>query len=146
MNNVLAITPVLKGTIVAPLGIDMPRLISEFDTVSRVREENINVNRARLQDIFLRRYFGKYEFVLLVDSDVSIKPGSLEALMSAWRPGTAPCINTKGFEGPHVVTACALVHRLDYKDVKYLDKPGECQCLKLPNPFYVDGVEGTETR
>lgn len=141
---VIAVTPVAPGTVLAPFSLGIPRLVSELAPSVSVRERNININRARLQKMFMREQFGKYEFVLLLDSDVVVDPEVLDKLMAAWKPGTTPCANTKGAETDHVVASCALIHRNDYADIDYLDKPGECQCLKVPNPFYVDGAVGRE--
>lgn len=141
---VIALTPVAPGTVLAPFSLNIPRLVSELAPSVKGRERNININRARLQEMFLREHFGKYEFVLLLDSDVIVGPEALEAMMAAWKPGTTPCVMTKGKAGDHVCAACALIHRSDYAEVDYLANPYECQCMKLPNPFYIDYEGGTE--
>ena len=138
----IALTPILPGTILQPLPI--PRVVSEMAAIVAGREVNINMNRAKLQHLWLEHYYPLYEFALLIDSDVIMPSGGIDALMKAWKPGTTPCIKTKGVPTGHVVTACALIHRDDYRNVNYLERPFECQCLKLPKPFYIDNIVGKE--
>jgi hypothetical protein len=145
MHNIIILTPVAPGTIIAPCSLPYPRLISELAPSVALRECNININRARLQRMFMTQHYNKYDFVLLMDSDVVVPPNAGDELLSKWKPGTTPCINTKGNTIDHVVTSCALVARTDYARVNYLEKLNECQCLKLPNPFYLDGIVGYET-
>ncbi len=141
---VIALTPIAPGTVLAPFTLGVPRLVSELAPSVKVREANINLNRARLQEMFVRRLFPKYEFVLLLDSDVIVGRGVLDKLMVAWKPGTTPCAITKGDTEGHVVCACALIHRTDYEKVDYLSDLYRCQCTKLPNPFYVPDAIGEE--
>ena len=108
-------------------------------------EVNINMNRARLQRLFVAKHFQDFELVLLLDSDVEVTRETVEMLVNAWKPGTTPCANTKGHVGTHVVASCALVGRMDYAEIDYLARPYECQCKKVPNPFYVEGAIGRET-
>lgn len=142
MDKVIALTPIAPGTMLAPFSLGIPRLVSELAPSVRGRERNINMNRARLQAMYMHGYFNRFEFVLLLDSDVVITPDILDKLMEAWKPGTTPCAYTKGHETSHVCAACALVHRTDFAEINYLDKPFECQCTKVPKPFYVQGTEG----
>ena len=140
----IALTPVAPGAILAPFTLGIPRMVSELAPMpSGVREIDININRHRLQRKFLslRRDF---DFVLLIDSDVVITPDVLPALLASWKPGTTPCINTKGATTGHIITSCALVSVEDYSAINYLDRPDVCQCLKLPNPFYLEGYSGRE--
>lgn len=145
MADVIALTPVAPCTVLAPYGLGFPRLVSELAPSVKVRERNINLNRARLQEMFLRSLFPRYEFVLLLDSDVVVSRETVDMLLKAWTAGTTPCANTKGTHGGHVVCSCALMHRSDYEKVDYLTNLSECQCLKLPSPFYVEGARGYET-
>lgn len=144
--NVIALTPVVLGTVLAPFSLGIPRLVSELEPMGLNREVNINANRMRLQNIFRDNRFRKYDMVLLMDSDVVIDLDAFDRLVSAWKSGTTACANTKGSFKGHVVTSCALLHRLDYLRVDYCTEPKKCQCSKLPHPFYVDGAVGTEVR
>lgn len=143
-SSVIALTPIAPGAILAPFTLGIPRMVSEMAPCgSGNREIDININRHRLQRKFLsnRRSF---DFVLLIDSDVEVGPEALDALLGAWKPCTTPCINTKGGPTNHIITSCALVSVEDYGKVNYLSEPGVCQCCKLPNPFYIEGIEGKE--
>lgn len=143
-SEILVLTPTAPGTILAPYSLGLPRLVSELAPSVKIRERNININRARLQQIFVARYFTKYEYVLLLDSDVVVSRETVDMLLKAWKLGTTPCALTKGLCEGHVVCACSLVHRADYEKVDYLSDLSQCQCMKLPNPFYVDGAIGYE--
>lgn len=81
-----------------------------------------------------------------MDSDVIIYPRDLDLLIENWKPETTPCIRTKPVNSGHIVTSCALVGVTDYVKVKYLENVGQCQCCKLPNPFYIEGTEGKEVK
>lgn len=143
--NILAVTPIRPGTIIAPCNLGkIPRLISELVPVHGAREVNININRARLQKMFVEKYFGLYDFVLLLDSDVAVDFQTVQLLVDAWKPGTVPCTNTKGIQTDHVVASCALISRADYRNVDYVTNPYTCQCMKLPNTFYVKGALAKE--
>ena len=141
---VLVVTPIAPGTVLAPYSLGLPRLVSELAPSVRCRELNININRARLQRMFMGDYFPLYEFVLLLDSDVVVTRETVDMLEKAWKPCTTPCANTKGHETDHVVASCALIHRTDYSRIDYLSNIYECQCKKVPSPFYVDGAIGSE--
>lgn len=140
----MALTPIAPGTILAPCELGLPRLVSELAPSVQGRERNINLNRARLQELFMRKYFPRYEFVLLLDSDVVVTRAVFDKLVAAWAPGTTPCAITKGDTKGHVVCACALIHRADYAKVDYLSDMLQCQCMKLPSPFYVEGAIAEE--
>ena len=59
----------------------------------------------------------------------------------AVKPGTTACLQTKKYrEEEHVCAACACIYMEDYLSVDYLDNIKECQCKKVPNPFYVVGA------
>lgn len=145
-ESVVILTPVTPGTVMAPCALGFPRIVSEQAASVACREVNINMNRARLQDMFITGYFKDYEFVLLLDSDVEVSRDTVDMLVKAWKPGTTPCANTKGHVGAHVVASCALIHRKDYMAIDYMEKPYECQCKKVPNPFYVEGAVGRENK
>lgn len=141
---VIVLTPITPGTILAPYDLGLPRLVSELPPSVQGRERNININRARLQEMFLRKCFPKYEYVLLLDSDVVVHRDVVDKLLAAWAPGATPCAITKGDTEGHVVCACALIHRADYAKVDYLSDMLQCQCMKLPSPFYVEGAIAEE--
>lgn len=142
--QVLAATPLVPGGILAPFTLGIPRVVSEFaPTCHTTRERDINVNRHRLQG-FVLRHKRDFEFVLLLDSDVVIGEDALHALLNAWKPGTTPCVNTKGVPTGHVIAACALISMEDYAKIDYLQDAELCQCLKVPKPFYIDGYKGNE--
>ena len=147
--NIVILTPIPSNVVVPPLKLNHPRVFSSVSPFHVCREVNINASRARLQEYFRKNLYRDYEFVLLMDSDVEIGQAALDVLLKAWRNGTTPCVNTKGVspkETGHVVASCALLSREDYMEVDFMRNPYECQCLKLPNPFYVEGVAGTEIK
>ena len=144
--DVIVVTPICPGTILAPYSLGYPRLISEMSPIAAARERSINTNRARLQRMFVSKYFCDYELVLLLDSDVIVTKETVDKLIAAWKPGLVPCANTKGCETDHVVASCALIGRKDYSEIDYLKDPDICQCKKLQNSFYVDGAVGYEVR
>ena len=143
--KILCLTPVAPSTVLAPYSLGLPRLISELAPIRAAgREANINMNRARLQSLFIKaNHLHEYSHVLLMDSDVVIDVDALEALKAAWKTETTPCIRTKQGDS-HVVTSCALVGVSDYLKINYLDNINQCQCWKLPKPFYVEGFKGEE--
>lgn len=143
--EVMVLTPTTPGAVLAPYTLGFPRMVSEQAPSVTCREVNINMNRARLQRLFVAKHFQDFELVLLLDSDVEVTRETVEMLVKAWKPGTTPCANTKGHVGTHVVASCALVGRRDYAEIDYLARPYECQCKKVPNPFYVEGAIGRET-
>ena len=145
VRNILALTPIASGRLLAPYTLGLPRVVSELAPLPGVlREVNININRARLQGFFRRLYWDKFDYVLLLDSDVIVGEEIVERLLGSWKIGSAPCVRTKEKEGGHVVAACCLLHKLDYDKISYMEKPNICQCRKIPNTFYVDGVRGCE--
>lgn len=108
-----------------------------------MREVEVNINRHRLQG-FVLSHRRDYDYVLLLDSDVIIGSDAVEKLMDAWQLGTTPCINTKGMPTGHVIASCALISMEDYAGIDYLKDAELCQCLKVPNPFYIDYEGGIE--
>jgi hypothetical protein len=112
--------------------------------VAMEREVNINVNRARLQSIYRNKLYSKYKFVYLIDSDVVVTKETLAQLADAWKQGTTPCALTKQSASGHTVCSCCYMAGVDYLKVDYMGAPRECQCYKLPNPFYVQGCVGEE--
>lgn len=149
---ILIITPIKPGAMIAPCTLPYPRLVAGVEPKHKVREVNINLSRSYCQEEFLKHWFHQYEFVLLMDADVVIDPDVVGKLLVAWKEHTTPCANTKSgafnqanpYHGP--VTSCALIHRADYERVDYLEKLAECQCHKLPKPFYVEGARGYESK
>ena len=155
-NNIMILTPLISGTVIAPCELPYPRLVAGVGCDGLgVREMRINVSRATLQKNFLKKFYHKFEFVLLLDSDVVIEPWIVDKLLGAWKQGLVPCANTKSgafnqanpCHGP--VTSCALIHRADYEKMDYLENLCECQCIKLGRKFktfYVDDCRGYETK
>ena len=150
---IMIVTPVAPATVVAPCGLPYPRLIAGVEPKHKVREVNINLSRSYCQSEFLKHFFHKFEFVLLMDADVVIKPGIVDKLLNAWKQGLVPCANTKGNASVNpehgAVTSCALIHRADYEKVDYLGNLGLCQCRILNNrfhTFYVKDAYGYEVK
>lgn len=143
--KILAITPISPGDILQPLVI-YPRLVSELSPIHICREVNININRSRLQTRFITSLYNAYEWVLLIDSDVSVSEDTLRKLEEYAEIGKTACVKTKSGLTDHVITSCALIHKSDYQRVNYLDNPFVCQCHKLPNPFYVEGLSAEEIK
>lgn len=128
----------------APYTLGLPRVISELaPSFHSMREVEININRHRLQG-FVLSHRREYDHVLLLDADVIIGVDAVEKLMAAWKPGTTPCINTKGMSTGHVIASCALISMNDYVEIDYLQNADICQCTKVPNPFYINYEGGTE--
>lgn len=144
--NAIILTPIAKGAIIPSGDFGFPRVFSELEPISPIREVNINANRSKLQDIYRRTYSIEFPFVFLIDSDVVVTKPQLEKLVENYRTGTTPCIRTKPTETSHVIGACCYLNGKDYININYLEHPDLCQCKKLPNPFYIDGVHATEIR
>ena len=146
LRKIIAATPVSPGGILAPFTLGLPRVVSELaPSFHATREREININRHRLQG-FVLSHRREYEFVLLLDADVVVGPEILDRLMAAWKPGTTPCVNTKGeCKTGHVIASCALISMEDYANIDYLKDAEICQCLKVPNPFYIEYEGGIET-
>lgn len=142
--DAVILTPIASGTVVPPGDLGFPRVFSECAAVDMAREINININRDRLQGIYRSRLYSKYKFVYLIDSDVVVSKEDLEQLASAWKQGTTPCILTKPSASGHVVCSCCFMAGVDYLTVDYMSNPRQCQCYKLPSPFYVEGLKGSE--
>ena len=143
MRDALVITPIPDLAIVPPVLLKYRRIFSAVVPFSSSREVNINASRAKLQDV-VRRLSTRPEWVILMDADVKVSCGAINALFEAWREGSTPCIDTKEKRDGHVVTACALMRTEDYLKVDYMANPYECQCKKLPNPFYIENFKGKE--
>ena len=146
ISKVIAATPIPPGGVLAPFTLGIPRVVSEVaPSFHTTREREININRHRLQG-FVLHHRREYDFVLLLDADVVVGPEILDRLMDAWKPGTTPCVNTKGeCKTGHVIASCALISMEDYANIDYLKDAELCQCLKVPNPFYIDYEGGIET-
>ena len=144
IRKIIAATPIPPGGILAPFTLGIPRIVSELaPSFHAMREVEVNINRHRLQG-FVLSHRRDYDYVLLLDSDVIIGSDAVEKLMDAWQPGTTPCINTKGMPTGHVIASCALISMEDYAGIDYLKDAELCQCLKVPNPFYIDYEGGIE--
>lgn len=145
LRKIIVATPIPPGGILAPYTLGLPRVVSELaPSFHSMREVEININRHRLQ-FFVLQHRREYDYVLLLDADVKVGADAVEKLMAAWEPGTTPCINTKGMSTGHVIASCALISMDDYSRIDYLKEARICQCLKVPNPFYIDYKGGNET-
>lgn len=142
--DAIILTPIAPGTIIPPTDLGFPRVFSEMGPVAMEREVNINVNRARLQSIYRNKLYSKYKFVYLIDSDVVVTHEDLVRLADVWKQGSTPCILTKQSASGHVVCSCCFMCGSDYLKVDYMNNPRQCQCYKLPNPYYVEGLKGSE--
>lgn len=145
-SNTLVITPISKGEILAPFSLGLPRLVCSVDVGWLPREHRINMARSLCQKTFKSGYLKDYEWVLLMDSDVVVDKVCFEKLKQSACQGKTACADTKCVKTGHVVCSCAMLRVDDYIKVDYLDKPNVCQCLKLPNPFYVEGAVGYERK
>ena len=151
-SDIMVVTPCSPGTVLAPCPLPLPRLVYAQDYMYiPVREQRINLNRHQCQQLFCRRYFHRYEFVLLMDSDVVVTEEAVSRLLDEWKAGTVPCIDTKRtgkIDPDHgAVTSCALIHRADYEKVDYLGNIDKCQCRilgSLFHTFYVKDYSGFE--
>lgn len=128
--------------------------ISEYDTLIITslpdsytdRQLSINRNWRRLQETIhddLPKY-AKYNFVLLLDSDVVIPEGSIKILESYAKKGTTPCIDTHEGKGGHIITSCALVELYDFLKLDY--SKSCCPCGLMQNQFYISEVKGYEIK
>lgn len=145
MFKILVVTPVKPGTILAPYTLGLPRIVSEMAPVNANREVSININRAKLQyTVRNSRACSDYTHVLLLDSDVVVSAECIEKLCTAWKDGSTACALTKEKKGGHVISSCGLLSMEDYLSIDYFDKMAECQCTKVPSPFYVEGAVGSE--
>lgn len=145
LHSIIAATPIPPGGLLAPFTLGIPRVVSELaPSFHTTREREININRHRLQG-FVLQHRREFEYVLLLDSDVKAGPDILDKLMDAWKPGTTPCINTKGCKTGHVIASCALISMEDYANIDYLKDAELCQCLKVPHPFYIEYEGGIES-
>lgn len=153
-SGIMVVTPCSPGTVLAPCPLPLPRLVYAQDyPYIPVREHRINLNRYQCQQLFCRLYFHRYEYVLLMDSDVVVPEEAVYRLLDEWKAGTVPCIDTKCTgkidPGHGVVTSCALLHRADYEKVDYLANLDKCQCRilgSLFHTFYVKDCSGFEVR
>ena len=145
--HVLAVTPIKPGTILAPFDLGIERFVSEMSPFGETREASINMNRQRLQSMVRRVYaMRQISHILLLDSDVVATKEIFELLKKAWKPGYTACANTKGGATTHVLASFALIGVNDYLNIDYLTNINQCQCQKVPNPFYVEGAATTEIR
>lgn len=138
--NALVVTPLLEGSLLNSCG-ELPRLVRSERPVTNHREASINLQRHELQRIVRGLYRKRFEKVFLIDADVVVTEESLQKLYDAVKPGTTACLQTKMYrEEGHVCAACACIYMEDYLAIDYLDKIKECQCKKVPKPFYIDGI------
>lgn len=143
-KRVLIITPMMTGELLAR-GYKYPRLVlTERRDYPFCREVCINETRAELQRLVIDKYSKSFDIVVLMDSDVVVDDAALDTLIAAVKHEHTACIDTKNEPWPHVCCACCAVSMGDYLALDYMDKPKECQCLKMRSPWYVPGVKGSE--
>lgn len=143
-DGIIVLTPIASGELLQPFPC-YPRIVSEMKPLHNSREVNINVNRSRLQRLFTASpYFYDCKWVILADSDVVISAPTVQMLVDNATEGKTACANTKGTTVGHVVTSCCILSVRDYLKVDYLTEPRNCQCKKLPNPFYIQGAYAYE--
>ena len=134
-----------KEVLIGILGYDL-LCVSSLPESYTDRQLCINRNWRRLQEIIsddLPKY-AKYDYVLLLDSDVVIPDGSIKILESYAKKGTTPCIDTHDGKGGHIITSCALVELYDFLKLDY--SKSCCPCGLMPNPFYISDVKGYEIK
>ena len=110
------------------------------------RQLCINRNWRRLQETIrddLPKY-AKYNFVLLIDSDVVIPEGSIEKLAEFAKKGESPCIDTHDGKGEHIITSCVISELYDFLEIDYSQSC--CPCNLFKNPFYIKNVVGYEIK
>ena len=140
----LILTPLLSGQTLHPdviRGVSVQSIqahwlihtaASYIDHVPR--EVNINANRQALQQLARAHKLDYQDFVLLLDSDVVMPHGAVQAMQEALDADNdlvCAAIHTKPREGSHVVTACALIRWMHYELIRFWDAPTECQCQKI---------------
>ncbi len=136
--DALVVTPLLEGSLLHPCG-KLPRLVRSERPVADHREASINLQRHELQRIVRLLYRKRFRKVFLIDADVVVTEEHLRKLYDAVKTGTTACLQTKPTrEEGHVCAACACINMEDYLSIDYLDNIKECQCKKVPSPFYVD--------
>lgn len=118
------------------------------DPEERDREININLNRHETQQLFIKTHdCHQSDDILLLDSDVLTDKDALDTFYAhyVYNARKPLAVDTKEFifEG-HVCCACCLVPYDTYRAINYLDKPDECQCLKIPGVSYFDGAHFDE--
>lgn len=142
--DALVVTPLLEGSLLHPCG-ELPRLVRSERPVADHREASINLQRHELQRIVRLLYRKQFRKVFLIDADVVVTEEHLRKLYDAVKTGTTACLQTKPTrEEGHVCAACACIYMEDYLSIDYLDNIKECQCKKVPHPFYVEGAVTTE--
>lgn len=138
--DALVVTPLLEGSLLHPCGA-LLRLVRSERPVADHREASINLQRHELQRIVRMLYRKQFRKVFLIDADVVVTEEQLRMLYDAVKPGTTACLQTKKYrEEGHVCAACACIYMEDYLSIDYLDNIKECQCKKVPNPFYIVGA------
>lgn len=119
------------------------------DPKERYREVNINRNRHETQQIFIQTHeCNQNDDILLLDSDVLTDKDALDKFYEHYvynsrKPLAVDTKNVMGTAG-HVCCACCLIPYDTYRVINYLDKPDECQCLKISGVSYCDGVHFDE--
>lgn len=150
-NDVLVCTVMRQGEILSPemLGGISPYplfVVTSLPESYNYRQRSINRNWRRLQDTIsddLPKY-GKYEYLLLIDSDVIIPPGSVDILRNQAGHGRTPCIDTHDGKGGHTITSCAMIWLYDFIKLDYGTQG--CPCHLMPEAFYINEVKGYELK
>lgn len=144
-TNAIILTPIKTGVSIPHGDLGFDRVFSELQFISDSRQQNINMNSVKLQRLYKTLYSLKYKYVFLIDSDVVVTKEDLIKLSEGWNgEGTTACIDTKHRNDGHIYCACAFLLGEDYLKVDYLANGNTCQCRKLPNPYFVEGLRGYE--
>jgi len=147
----LIVTPLLEGqtlhpdvvSSVARTGLHWLVVSSKANFDRYHREFAINYTRDLAQSCVARLH-SHHSSVLLLDSDVVLPDGAIEAMDSALGGLVAACVRTKQpeYKEAHTIAACALMRMDRYLSVRYMDHPYICQCLNLAQFGRVEYVEG----
>lgn len=105
-----------------------------------------NVTRSIAQAIVrYNRLEAHYDYIFMLDSDCVIPEDAIEKMLKEIKPGETLCIPTKGRSGVnHIICSACLLSLTDYLKVNF--NVASCHCYSMPNPRYVDGIDGYEIR
>lgn len=144
------LTPMLPGpldplVIAGAASVSAPWLISQAtaEICCGHREVDINLNRHRLQKMARCLGLKGSDIVLLLDSDVIMPHGTVQALVARLLDSECICsaAMTQG-RTDHVLTACAVIRWEHYELLRFWDNADECQCKKIARLGRVDYVPG----
>lgn len=84
-----------------------------------------------------------YDYIFMLDSDCVIPEDAIEKMLKEIKPGETLCIPTKGrMPSKHIICSACLLSYYDYINVNF--NVVNCHCHSMPNPRYVDGIDGYE--